>query len=61
MCSFVNTEEFRNLEVAFALDEGAPLNEDKFMVYNNERITYRKFDNLEAKLVGCILKETDSG
>lgn len=40
MGSFVNSDDFKKLKVAFALDEGSTFNEDKFLIFNNERITF---------------------
>uniref|UniRef100_A0A023F7B3 N-acyl-aliphatic-L-amino acid amidohydrolase n=2 Tax=Triatoma infestans TaxID=30076 RepID=A0A023F7B3_TRIIF len=40
MGTFVNSDDFKKLKVAFALDEGATFNEDKFMIFNNERVAF---------------------
>lgn len=43
MARFVHTENFKSLNVGFALDEGMASPTDEFVVYYGERSIWRKF------------------
>lgn len=42
MALFINSEEFKQLNVGFALDEGIAHPEDLFFIFNGERSIWRK-------------------
>lgn len=42
MKKFVNTNEFKALNVGFALDEGMANPDEKFILFNGERSIWRK-------------------
>lgn len=43
MMKFVKTNEFKNLNVGFALDEGYASENDTFFLFYGERSIWRKF------------------
>jgi aminoacylase len=43
MEKFVKTQDFKNLNVGFALDEGMASPNDEFLLYYGERSIWRKY------------------
>lgn len=43
MALFVKTDNFKRLNVGFALDEGLASPDDSYVVYNGERIIWREY------------------
>ena len=45
MKDFVLTEEFKKLNIGFALDEGMASPDEQFALFNGERTIWRKYFN----------------
>lgn len=53
MAKFVTTQEFKDLNIGFSMDEGIPSADDSFVVFYAERTTWSK-DQLKVKSTMCI-------
>lgn len=55
MGQFVKTEDFKNLNVGFALDEGIASPTDEYQIFSGERTIWRKHINSCITLLGIKL------
>lgn len=44
MEKFVHTDDFRNLNIGFSLDEGLPSPTEEFLLFNGERTNWSEFN-----------------
>lgn len=52
MGQFVKTEDFKKLNVGFALDEGIATPTDDYQIFNGERTIWRKYYYMTQRIEG---------